>query len=710
MSIRRAQIENTIGDLTRIFYSQGRKPTLASILEATSEYFSAYPAGVPIPLPLDDIRGKERSDVDAMNIIMNTLQANLELAYEVSQEQVAEIMELTTALRTYIDRLKAQRRRVEAQIDDYLLSLYNSDGYFYSISDIFSDLELVDLTMTTAYVNIQAGVVQLPTVSSLSRVLEPREYSAPIVQVKANNTSVGFKTVGPWSNAIDGLTNTVWSIEVEVDSPQEVVCDLKVPFAKQTEITRVDVDPYGISSAQYFIKVGVRLEQNINDFDFGSLIKKTTNRFSFANTAVTAENITLTIRKVEPDYIETVDGVVKYRYLFGLKDLLVTKQFYDNSATLVSAPLTISEDLQNEIPIDAISLTVDADIPPGTSIDYFITEDTGGTALGDFVWRQITPLDAISGGAHVLRFNGSRNITQYIRSTPTGSDLELIDPDSTNTDLTKRNPSPSIIEGVDVYRLAAFTAGDVLLNSVQLEEGVNTVRIYHQALDSTATDSLDFWATNLSSITPVYGRIDVGNDFFYGGDVGDSGRSVYVETFVHIDDETQPVVAEFRKSDNNSQSWTVRVFLNGRDVGYLPVGVDKMIIPWPFQQGANHIALVINIPAATEDVPNPYIGTLDLLGGIDLFSLGTVKLATWNYVDFFNLKYNQTNAPYTFSLHNDEIVSRRQPTTNFRIRYSTSTNQGPAALRFRADLSRDSDGPTITPSVSSYRLRFAFGE
>jgi hypothetical protein len=117
----------------------------------------------------------------------------------------------------------------------------------------------------------------------------------------------------------------------------------------------------------------------------------------------------------------------------------------------------------------------------------------------------------------------------------------------------------------------------------------------------------------------------------------------------------------------------------------------------------NHLILLVNIPTGRS------VGTVKLMGDNNLFDFGTVKLDTWSYVDFFDLQHNQAGNPSTFSFFEEEIVSRKKPTDNFRLRYALSTGNGPAFLRFRADLSRQDNNPSVTPRLNSYRLRFSYG-
>jgi len=437
---------------------------------------------------------------------------------------------------------------------------------------------------------------------------------------------------------------------------------------------------------------------------------------SFVGPLKRIRSLKIVMRKTQHDYTDNASGGIKYRYIFGAKEISIVQNVYDSSARFVSTPISIDWALQDKSAvIDALSLTTDEESIEGTSIEYFVAiNNPSATSIADFDWQPVSPLSPEETGVNkIIRFNGSRSITKKITTNPTSQDLQLIPIDATNQDLQKRNPSAVIIPGVDVYRLAKFEER-YLEKTLRIEEGVNTTKIYHfDWISDSPVLSLDAWYAVIKSNAPPsvsYGKIDQGNDFFYGGDLGAVGKNVLVETILEIRDEIEPFVAEFRKSDNYSLYWPVRIYLNGREVAYLPAGTEKALIPWTFKQGQNQISVSLVIPYSSSDYLYPYLGTIQLLGDKSLFDLGRVKLANWNYVSEFDMRYNQAREPQTFTIINNEIVSRRKPATDFVLSYARASVDAPQSIRFRADLARDSQNPNVTPKLNSYRLRFSYGE
>ena len=89
----------------------------------------------------------------------------------------------------YLERLKSKRRSLEAKIDDYLLSNFNTAGYYYSISDTFANLDNTDVTLTSALIDTEAGEVSLPLVSTLTKKVPKESIGRPNISVVVGNAS-----------------------------------------------------------------------------------------------------------------------------------------------------------------------------------------------------------------------------------------------------------------------------------------------------------------------------------------------------------------------------------------------------------------------------------------------------------------------------------------------------------------------------------------
>lgn len=721
MTIHAVQRDRAVKDILRSYLTTGHNPTNTEVLTVLSQYFSLYPAGLPLPLPLRQFdTGDGRSNADSFNELLSHLGINIDVLYEALNETYGQLMALMSSYDSYLESLRIRRIQLGAKIENYLLSQYNTDGYFFAAADTFASTDFTDLSLTNAYIDTELSACTLPTLSHLSERVGIGSLQIQNVEVLVDNKLyTRWREISPFLGGIRSARNNFWALEVDTDQPSEVVVKFTVAIsaedARPVELSRIEYEPYGATETQVFVETINNLtnpQQNLTGF--GNRIQTSTNRMVFLDEAKSVRSLNFTLRKTQPDYTANIDSTHSYRYFMGAKEISFMKQIYDQSATFVSTPLRIDASLNESTAIDAVSLVVDHFIPSETTATYYVASDPELSApqIGDFNWMQIQPLGKLEqGGSQIIRFNGSQTNSKMIRLNPSASEVELIGPDVTNHDLTKRNPSPAILPGFDVYRIAKFTDAP-LFKSLKLEEGINTTRIYHTQLNSDATKDFSYWQSRLNtpSTAVTFGRIDNGNDFFYGGDVGRSGSSVFVETYLELVEEKRLVTAQILKADVNSKNWDVRVLLNGRSIAWLPAGTDQSLIPWPFTKGLNHIALLINIPFAEEEKPEPYLGTIQLMGSDQVYNYGTVKLDTWSYVDPFDLEHNTIGDPSTFTILNEELITLRKFTDNFRIQYATTTSIAPNAIRLRADFSRSSTNSTISPVLNGYRVRFAHGD
>lgn len=720
MSIQQVQTKNILNFVAQSLFSSGVNPLTRELIEPLSSFFSSNPTGLPYKLPAGRFREDLREDQEDYNDLLAFLIANIDTLYEVCFDHIDQIFSLNTVLQNHLDRLKKKRARLEDQIDDYLLSIYNSDGYFYSVSDNFNETGLVDFDYTTVYVDTEAGVATLPSVASSSRLVNPDKFSDPIITIKNNlNQTVAYDTKMPFANAIDGLTNTAWYVEVKTKETGPFTLSLSVGLSTalgDTKVSRLELTPYGVQAMKVGIEATYRESDQLSStVPFSNFVKTSVNKMIFNAEVVQndIENIVISMYKNKHDY-EVTDQNGKFNvFMFGIKELILSENVYDTKGSLVSVPLTLPSTLEGEASIDGVSLVVEDNIPYDSGIKYYVAADeTSATTINDFKWKQINPVGWISDESKntVVKFGGSKFLSQMLRRTPKNtSDGKVIEFNSSDLDQAKRNPTSAYFLGLDVYRVAAFD-NEFLAGTLTLEEGVNTTRIYYTDLDAYAIiDGFAFWKRIFDSgdFLTTYGQIDTGHGFFYGGDIGENAKSVYTETFINLEEELPIIQKDCRKMDSNSQLWDIKLYLNGREIANMPVGTNRTTVPWKFNKGRNHVAMIANIPAAIQGT-TPYVGIFNIMSDDALTNYGAVNLDFWTYVDNYKFVNNQVDDAKSFTIYNKEIVSRRKPTDNYRVNFHQATNESPQAIRLRADFTRNENSTTITPILDSYRVRFSY--
>lgn len=721
MSIRQVQIKHILELVSQAFFVNGINPLTTQVNKYMTSYFAKNKPGQPLTFDPNILKDIGPFNFEALNDFMAISVVNLDTVYEASIQHVDQIMMLNTILRTHLERLRIKRRILEDRVDDYLFGIFNSDGYFYSFSDNLLNRETINFSLSSCFIDFSSGIATLPSLSSYSKKLDLDRFSTPQITVlDSDDKKLDYQEEMSFDHAIDGLTNTAWQIKVVTETIRPITAYVNFQIGRLNNtsvINKIDITPFGVTPVSCLI-VGEFYNSEtpiVYAKPFSRSIKVSNDKMTFIadDTDQQTNAIEFRLTKTEPDY-KFNEGNKQYNvYIFGIKEIVMMEQAFDQSATFISEPISIDPILGEEKIIDAVSLVVDQVVPRGTSISYYVAADNDiVSGLSSFDWKSISPVQKTDIENSVVKFGASTTTFKMIRNTiRNNSDINLIPLDNTNNTLALRNPTPAYMSGSDIYRVCSFD-DDFLSGTLKLEEGINTTKIYYTDYDVRGyTDSMVFWREKFdepSSYLVSYGEIDTGNDFFYGADIGENFKSIYIETFVYSEKQIPIFLKECKKTDINSRTWSVRVFLNGKEIADMPVGTDSLTIPWKIEEGKNNIVVIVNIPDSTDEAPLPYIGTFSLMDKANVFDYGVVKLSDWTYVDFNEFKYNQVNDPKSFTIYNKEIISRRKPTNNFRISYKKSNGLGPKAIRLRADFNRSEYNPKATPMLDSYRVRFSY--
>ena len=718
MSISSIQKRRVVNEILQKQFASGIKPTPAGIMKEVSSFFAEHQLGDPYEAIQAYAGDGQRSNVDAMNSSFDAILENLILMHLSSQEQIGKLLAFNEVAQARFNQIDDRREKLLSKIEDYLLSIYNSDGYFYSFSDRFSTVDYIDLDLSTAFVNTQLGEVGIPVNTNKSRFLEYNEVGIGNVKFYNDDTNeelTSFKSIGLGPDALfDGLDNTHWLYEVY--SPTKITVRAEISMSIPpgiNNVTKIALDPYAITESQYWVRT--RSTNSTSDEQFGGKIIKTSKPFSFDDRVRNMENLTLYIRKEVSDYRDSdTNGNLSYRYLIGFRNITFSSWVYENSASMITVPISLPEHLFTEQTIDAVSLTAEDHSPNGSRIEYYVAYDNGSDDISGYDWRKISPLQERSAEPeNVVRFEGSFRESKFIRRTPrSNTDLVLRPINTSGIDLKKRNPSQVIVPNVNVYNLTDFTDSFVP-GTIQMEEGINTARVLVLPYSETMLDEgLSFWADYVKNIKEAddqfYKEIGLGGDFFYGGSIGTPNRSVYIETYVDAPTDYPEQIRDLVKNEANVKQWGIKLYLNGLEIADMPQGEDRKSVRYSFKKGLNHIAMTIAIPSNSIAYPNVYVGSIKLMNEGGLQNYGVVRLGTRKYVDFFDFKYNYVEDSDIFTIYDEDVLTFNPPTDNYRISYIRSTEAGPPAVRLRADFFRDQIHSEISPHLRSYRLRFAY--
>jgi hypothetical protein len=729
MNISDIQKKRFLETIYKIYYSLGSAPSDNEVSLLYGRYFSSNPPGEPIRIPYDDLSTNQIIDQDKLNKIMAYMILNIDNIYEAYHDHVQDLYDLITSYTKRVEAIRSKRAEVEKRVDDQLFAINNSDGFYYSVTNAFNNLDLVDINYTTALIDTEVRKASIPKVTS-----GLFDYVGNILN-KTNSASVSVIFDGStvqsssfdFSNVFNGLSNSDWVYRF--NSQSIGLCTLKIVIPIASSIESISLVEGKIKSIKP-VEIGVII---VNPSDINSSLAFTKSsssdydRFSFHFSPILTNSIEIYLTKSEPDYVTNEQNNFSYTYEFRIDELIITSPYYDASATLVSNPISLPSQNNSNLVIDAVSLTVQDQVPSGSDIRYYVAKDNpSATNVYDFNWFSISPSNVRDAqNPVVINFDSSvLNAAALVNST-SGDIL------STNSFMyriprTERynNPiknyfyaSDKDILGFNVYRMAKFPQGIKPYDCYILEnvdKNQLTVNIVPEiSLDKSSWQSI--LTGQRSDFVPISftRNVDTTDSFFVADNI--PFGSIHISTNVFCQ-ESLSITELFLKS-LQAQYWNIKIYLNGVDLTateQLSPGILSSNVTWNFKKGKNELVMVIN--KSTNDsngIETPFNGTISILKDKSILSLPGVNVFK-NYlfeVKIEDLRTYYSNNDNVFSIinyeNNYEIVYRRESEIKdgSKVYYYYNKQEPVEAVRLRADLFRG-DSFNSAPSINSYTLKF----
>lgn len=725
MTISSIQKTKFLETIYKNYFSSGIKLDEEKVLELYSKYFSKNVTGKPIKLSPEIFRSTGFSNVDLVNEKNANALLNIENLYDVIFENSEELFDVTNALNNKIEFLKKRRTELEAKIDDLLFANQNADGYYYSITENFATGKQMDYSLSTAFLDTNAGKVTVPKITSAAfDLISTNSIVSPDVRYSLNfnrdviHSAKVFDDTSFFGSVFDGLNNTEWYQTFEFDSIGVVTLSINIPINQYANISKIEGKLNMVTPADIYVKI------NYANDEFESEVKSkksSTNFdvFSFDFSPGIVSSIDLIMSKVDPDYINESSSKM-YQYRFGIRDITISGQYYDKSGIYISNPYTPKTKDNKNLVIDAVSVAVEENSSNGL-ISYFVAESTGNeTSISDFSWIPIAkPFDLAASFSSTVSFNGSNVESKSIVDTVTNENSQLakiaIVASSPTVNINEENPTSSLYSGNPIYRIARIDKYENPYSSYILE-GINTVSGKYVTYTSSIyneREKLATWTSLINGFNNDRQVIDIPDFNLTKDPVFFTGLNLSQVSIIlpfNLYSPSDNVVShKFVKNDKMSLNWDVSVHVN--DTRYtIPKGVSSDIIEWRFKQGINKIVIAIDCPMSSYEAQGASAkGSISLMESNSILNYGIVYNNYYSYVDPLELRHSRNEYDKVFSIDNvfgnSEIVSRKNIKSNSKIFYFTNSSQPVNSIRFRADLNR-SVNPLSSPALLSYSIKF----
>jgi len=712
----------------KIYYSLGSAPSDNEVSLLYGRYFSRYPAGESAPVPYADIATNSVIDPEKLNKVMAFMLLNLDNVYEAYYDHVQDLYDTVTAYTKRVESIRSKRAEIEKNVDDQLFALQNTDGFYYSQTNAFNNLDLVDLNLSSAEVDTSVRKATIPKISSgtfnyVGNILN-KTNSANISIIfdgsQAANESVDF------SNVFNGLSNSDWSYKF--DSESIGLCTLKIVIPIQSSVESISLIEGKIKSIKP-VDIGIIVVNPSDRVSSQSYVKSGSSdfdRFSFHINPQSTNSVEIYLTKSEPDYVNTVGSRSVYSYEFRIDELIISAPYYDANATLISAPISLPTQDSESLVIDAVSLSVNDQVPIGSDVRYYIAPDNPGAVnVYDFNWSSISPTNIRDPkNPVVINFNGST----LARSTLVSSNNTILSSTSLMNKIprsqTYNNPianyfysSDSSTIGFNMYRMAKFPTGIKPYNCYILENVDSNQLTVHispePGLDKTAWQQILTGQRSDIFYTTFSKTVDNTDQFFTAENI--PFGSIFMTTSIFCNDSLS--ITELFLKSLQAQYWDIKIYLNGTDItasSQLSPGILSSNISWNFKKGKNDLLIVINKSTNnTDNVQTPFNGTVALFKDKSILSLPGFTLFK-NYlfeVKTEDLRLYYSNQDNVFSIinyeNNYEIAYRRteEIKDGSKVYYYFNNENQTSAIRVRADLFRGNSFDSA-PSIQSYTVKF----
>jgi hypothetical protein len=711
MNISAIQKRKFLNNLYLNLYANGSKPNEREIRRIFNQYFSTNQLGRPIRIGFEELIDSAILDPITFNKVMAKIGLNIELIYDFINENNEELMSTVTSLDKKLTDLRSKRNELEAKVDDLIFSINNSDGYFYSYTENFSSISNIDLFFTNAFVNTPYNHVELPTLLGEGAFAAASQFilGSPTFTISGDNSfPVTEIDQDSFNLAIDGLNDTYWSYSYSSSQNRIYSLDLNLPVSSSRvlgEVSGIILSQKPttiILEAQPFDGSDpiVRVKDSLGDF----------GRFSFSINSGYYNSIKLRFLKMQPDVINyDVENI--YTYNFGIRELYIGSQYYDNRAIVVSKPISVPQDQNKLLSIDSVAIDIKSQIPEDTEIRFYLATDKEDVVgIESFNWIPISPAnDSSPRYSQVVNLRKQNYVKKLIELNPSSSgswqkipinNLELEEsslgsPLSQRIPLNVENPSSSIYFNKNVFRITEIPETEFLVDPFILS-GLNSAKRYFRAFNNSYKD-LNQWSEYLQS--KDYLGLDILRDQAKAISPGTRFVCSGLVEIKILSNKDQEISHLIRKNRND---FNLGYYVNNVLAGDVPNGISSKEVTTNLSAGINNIIITYD---------KNFVGdiTFELVSGSTLGLLGDVFLDLFKFLDPIEFRNDQNINAKNFTI--DNFLGKREIITNqdigdvSQISYYSEGEKPIGSVRFRADLVRY-ENPYTSPLLDSVRVKF----
>ena len=651
MSIHDRRLEVEINKIIKKNLEDGYVPTANEVIGQLSRFLVENNLNLPTFQYKKVTKGLTASAVN---------KAKKEVAQDV-ETLFGSLIELYQLAEDQIHRFSVEKKKYDyrlAKLESKLTSLigqHSTDGYLLGYMNSFSDMDTIDLSMTDADIDI---FNQEATLKRLSDV-PYRNFTASV----SSEASLLLQ-----SGKIGDIVNTegiAWQGIIEKDTQEKTTLTLIIDAKEITKLNRLNIDMPMLKKCEVVVSTSPDGDKWNEEYK-ATIVDRCSTGLSGQTRYVKVE-----ISKTEADKYH----LGKYQYYYIVQDIQLDSINYTLESNVVSKPIKAG------ININKISLFEESEMPPSTSIEYYVAASSESP-----VWIPISPVNSKNRtNPTMIAFNTVETDQRISISIPQ---------EISNNAYELKNYS---VNGQRLFAIAELEGID--LTNHKLYKGINAWKV--QSLTATVSGPqtqslfLDNSALIKVEYTPIVedkSSLVVANKSFTENKVLYYSTNIYREA------------GDINFKEIIASSHPITVYLNGKIV-YSGTPSSGVKADYQFHKGQNLLEVIVNIPST------PTVCSVDL--NLPLLAIGSQICANANpmkQVSLFDLRYNTNNQTdvytvYTIDRKHSVIVKDSDLAIRYDFIYDYIVDPIEEIL-IKATLKREHASVDISPRLISYEVRF----
>jgi hypothetical protein len=698
MGIRDKRFFRAVNRIIREELQKGNLPSSKEFSYRLNQYLAEHDLSRP-EYNFKPVREGSTARSYDYNKSMNDVYSDLGILYENTIDLHNYLTKNFSKFEVDKSKLEYEVNVLENQLKEDIL-LYNNNGYLNSVYDVFDDMSKVDATKTDAHVDVKKHEITIPELKNTSRKIAP-----PITRCTFNvlpelKNSVKVMGInGEPQNALSDSINSTWQELIVTDIKQNVAGYYFLEFDEKQTINRIEVSVHGMKPTMVRIEFSPDSGLNWFTLPYYEEGKLVADSYLFDFPSLDATNVRILLQRSEPDDASDTNNFAldvpanTFQYTMGLKHLGFYQMAYPPLATFVSTPLKVDVPAGTNFSISKVSLNVDESIVPATDIKYWIATPP---ASGDPEWKPISPVNRENPAYdQIIDF---RNIT----NAP--ANKMSIDPNLSLAEFTREDLKAN---GISFYQIGSVENKSIVNSTERLYAGANSWGIkkfaYQQADHDTHVPTMLDWAKP-QDYEFDFVEIEDGKPGLLMDGVTHTAAYNYMFTAGVLSSKYQNT-----ESCIPASTEPITVYVNGQIV-FSGIPDKSSKVPFTFNYGWNEVVVLLY----TRNVDAANGVTLDM--NIDMRDLGTnvySQASPMSLVSLHDLRYNvksNDRNSYAIEVVNDKaniILNHADPGLQYDFYFNYIQGDAQDTILFKAELSKNDTGSSISPKLSSYRLRFS---